>query len=232
MFEGVSFTGREIVAETVARMLFEVEAVRFMEGKPFIFTSGWASPVYIDCRRLISFPRVRGTLIDLGASLVCREAGFEAFDAVAGGETAGIPFAAWMADRLQLPMQYVRKKPKGFGRNAQIEGHVEDGQRVLLVEDLASDGRSKIVFAKALRDAGCIVDHVFVVFFYSIFKDSPKILADMGVSMHHLATWWDVLAVAKAGGRFAPGVLSDVESFLHDPAGWSKANGGIEKAPD
>ncbi len=232
MFAGVSFTGREIVAETVARMLFEVEAVRFMDGKPFIFTSGWASPVYIDCRRLISFPRVRGTLIDLGASLVCREAGFEAFDAVAGGETAGIPFAAWMADRLQLPMQYVRKKPKGFGRNAQIEGHVEEGQRVLLVEDLASDGRSKIVFAKALRDAGCTVDHVFVVFFYSIFKDSPKILADMGVSMHHLATWWDVLAVAKAGGRFAPGVLSEVESFLHDPAGWSKANGGIEKAPE
>ncbi len=232
MFVGVDFTDKAIVSATVARMLFEVEAVRFMSDKPFVFTSGWASPVYIDCRRLISFPRVRGTLMDLGASLVCREAGFEAFDAVAGGETAGIPFAAWMADRLGLPMQYVRKKPKGFGRNAQIEGHVTEGQRVLLVEDLASDGRSKVVFAKALRDAGCTVDHVFVVFFYNIFKDSPQILADMGVSMHHLATWWDVLAAAKAGDRFAPGVLAEVESFLNDPAGWSKANGGIDKAPE
>ena len=232
MFEGVGFTNKGVVAEAVARMLFEVEAVRFMGEKPFIFTSGWASPVYIDCRRLISFPRVRGTLIDLGASLVCREAGFERFDAVAGGETAGIPFAAWMADRLQLPMQYVRKKPKGFGRNAQIEGHVADGQRVLLVEDLASDGRSKTVFCKALRDAGATVDHVFVIFFYSIFRDSPRILAEMGVTMHHLATWWDVLAAAKAGGRFEPEVLREVESFLNDPAGWSKANGGIDKAPD
>lgn len=232
MFGGVTFVDKESVAETVARMLFEVDAVRFMGEKPFIFTSGWASPVYIDCRRLISFPRVRGTLMDLGASLICREAGFERFDAVAGGETAGIPFAAWMADRLQLPMQYVRKKPKGFGRNAQIEGHVAEGQRVLLVEDLASDGRSKVVFTDALRTAGCTVDHVFVIFFYSIFRDSPRILAEMGVTMHHLATWWDVLAVAKAGGKFQPSVLSEVESFLNDPAGWSKANGGIDRAPE
>ena len=232
MTQGIGFTDRKIMAEMTAKMLFEVEAVRFSADKPFIFTSGWASPVYIDCRRLISFPRVRGTLIDLGASLLCREAGFERFDAVAGGETAGIPFAAWMADRLQLPMQYVRKKPKGFGRNAQIEGHVEDGQRVLLVEDLATDGRSKIVFAKALRDAGCSVDHIFVVFYYSIFKDSPRIIEEMGVTMHHLATWWDVLAAAKACGRFEAGVLREVESFLHDPARWSKANGGIDKAPE
>ncbi|MDB5560003.1 MAG: orotate phosphoribosyltransferase [Enterovirga sp.] len=232
MFQGVTFADKAIAAETTARMLFEVDAVRFMEDKPFIFTSGWASPVYIDCRRLISFPRVRGTLMDLGASRVCQEAGFERFDAVAGGETAGIPFAAWMAERLQLPMQYVRKKPKGFGRNAQIEGHVTEGERILLVEDLTTDGRSKIVFANALRNAGCSVDHIFVVFYYSIFKDSPKILADMGLTMHHLATWWDVLAVAKAGGRFEPTVLREVESFLHDPAGWSKANGGIDKAPE
>ncbi len=232
MFQGVTFADQGAVSDSVARMLFEVEAVRFMAEKPFIFTSGWASPVYIDCRRLISFPRVRGTLIDLGASLVCREAGFERFDAVAGGETAGIPFAAWMADRLQLPMQYVRKKPKGFGRNAQIEGHVAEGQRVLLVEDLATDGRSKLLFANAMRDAGCSVDHLFVVFYYAIFKDSPKLLADMGLTMHHLATWWDVLAAAKAGGRFEPSVLREVESFLNDPAGWSKANGGIDKTPE
>ena len=142
------------MAELTAKMLLEVEAVRFMEDKPFIFTSGWASPVYTDCRRLISFPRVRQTLIDFGAATVFRDVGFEQFDTVVGGETAGIPFAAWMADRLMLPMQYVRKKPKGFGRNAQIEGHLEPGQRVLLVEDLTTDGRSKVNFCNALREAG------------------------------------------------------------------------------
>ena len=146
------FPDKEVIAELTAKMLIEVDAVRFMTDKPFIFTSGWASPVYTDCRRLISFPRVRQTLIDFGVATVERDVGFEQFDAVAGGETAGIPFAAWMADRLMLPMQYVRKKPKGFGRNAQIEGHIEDGDRVLLVEDMTTDGRSKVNFCKALRE--------------------------------------------------------------------------------
>src|SRR5947199_3929879 len=148
------FPDRQVIAELTARMLIEVEAVRFMGDKPFIFTSGRASPVYTDCRRLISFPRVRQTLIDFGVATVQREAGFEQFDAVAGGETAGIPFAAWFAERLALPMLYVRKKPKGFGRNAQIEGHFGDGARVLLVEDLATDGGSKHVFLDAIDQAG------------------------------------------------------------------------------
>src|SRR5712671_7183842 len=139
-----SFPDRQVIADLTAKMFLEVEAVRFMADKPFIFTSGWASPVYTDCRRLISFPRVRRTLMDFGASIIMREAGFEQFDAVAGGETAGIPFAAWMADKLALPMLYVRKQPKGFGRNSQIEGDVKDGARVLLVEDLASEGTSKL----------------------------------------------------------------------------------------
>lgn len=232
MTGGLSFPDRATIAAMTARMLFEVEAVRFYEEKPFIFTSGWASPVYVDCRRLISFPRVRRALIDFGAATTLREAGFERFDVVAGGETAGIPFAAWMADRLDLPMQYVRKKPKGFGRNAQIEGHVVPGQRTLLVEDLATDGRSKVIFTKALREAGAEVEHVFVVFFYAIFAGSTEALAEMGVKLHHLATWWDVLAAAKEFGRFAPPVLREVESFLHDPSGWSKANGGAERTPE
>src|SRR5690606_9988382 len=137
------------------------------------------SPVYIDCRKLISFPRLRQTIIDFGASIILRDAGFERFDAVAGGETAGIPFAAWMADRLMLPMQYVRKQPKGFGRDAQIEGHVEEGQRILLVEDLTTDGRSKANFCTALRNAGASVDHVFVVFHYGIFPDSERVMAEI-----------------------------------------------------
>src|SRR5512135_3750444 len=163
---------RAFIAETTAKMLLEVKAVLFSEGKPFIFTSGWASPVYIDCRKLIFYPRIRRQLVDFAAATLARDAGFEQFDVVAGGETAGIPYAAWIADRLGLPMLYVRKKPKGFGRNAQIEGDVREGARVLLVEDLATDGRSKLTFAEALRTAGCQVSHTFVVFHYGIFKES------------------------------------------------------------
>src|SRR5215472_16839554 len=110
MSAGTVFPDKKVMAELTAKMLLEVEAVRFMAEKPFVFTSGWASPVYTDCRRLISFPRVRQSLVDFGVATILRDVGFEQFDAVAGGETAGIPFAAWMADRLMLPMQYVRKK--------------------------------------------------------------------------------------------------------------------------
>ncbi len=222
-----AFPDKALMAELTAKMLLEVEAVRFMEEKPFIFTSGWASPVYTDCRRLISFPHVRRTLIDFGASLLMREAGFEQFDAVAGGETAGIPFAAWMADHLDLPMLYVRKKPKGFGRNAQIEGNIIEGQRILLVEDMTSDGRSKINFCNALRAAGGKIEHVFVVFFYDIFPEAPAIIRELGVTLHALATWWDVLRVAKASGKFDSTKLAEAEKFMHDPAGWSKVHGGV-----
>jgi orotate phosphoribosyltransferase len=227
MIEGASFPDKKVIAELTAKMLLEVEAVRFNPDKPFIFTSGWASPVYTDCRRLISFPRVRKQLIEFGVSTVMREVGFEQFDAVAGGETAGIPYAAWMADRLGLPMQYVRKKAKGFGRNAQIEGHLEEGQRVLLVEDLTTDGRSKVNFCNALRGAGAKVEHCFVVFYYDIMPGGTKILDDLGIALHRLATWWDVLAVAKESGKLSRAMLDEVEKFMRDPPGWSKAHGGV-----
>jgi orotate phosphoribosyltransferase len=222
---------KSLIADLTAKAMLEVKAVHFSEGKPFIFTSGWASPVYIDCRKLISYPRVRSALIDFATATIVREVGFEQFDTVAGGETAGIPYAAWIADRLSLPMQYVRKKPKGFGRNAQIEGHVEEGARTLLVEDLTTDGRSKVNFCTALRDAGAIVDHVFVMFYYDIFPESKKIIADINVKLLHLATWWDVLRVVKQGGYFEPQVIDEVERFLHAPAQWSAEHGGVSAFP-
>ncbi len=231
MAKGLGFPDKAAMAELTARMLLEIEAVQFRPEKPFIFTSGWASPVYTDCRKIISFPRVRQTLVDFGAATVLREAGFEQFDAVAGGETAGIPFAAWMADRLMLPMQYVRKKPKGFGRNAQIEGVVAEGQRVLLVEDMTTDGGSKVNFCKALRAAGARVEHVLVFFYYDIFPHGRKVFADLGVTLHALATWWDVLAAARASGKFDPAMLSEVEGFMRDPPAWSKAHGGVGEIP-
>jgi len=217
---------RTFIAQTTARMLLEVKAVLFWDEKPFIFTSGWASPVYIDCRKLIFYPRIRSQLVDFAVATLQRDAGFEQFDVVAGGETAGIPYAAWIADRLGLPMQYVRKKPKGFGRNAQIEGDVREGARTLLVEDLTTDGRSKINFCQALRGAGAVVEHVFVNFYYDIFPESKKILSDLNVKLHHLATWWDVLAVVKQEGYLPAAQISEVEKFLNAPAQWSAAHGG------
>ncbi len=225
-----AFVDNSVVADLTAKMLLEVEAVLFNAEQPYIFTSGRASPVYIDCRRLISFPRVRGALMDFGHARVLAEIGFESIDAVAGGETAGIPFAAWIAERLMLPMLYVRKAAKGFGRNARIEGNLVDGQRVLLVEDLNSDGGSKVNFADAIREAGGKVGHVFVIFDYGIFPEAPGIMAGAGLTLHSLATWWDVLRIAKAAGKFDTRTLDEVEKFMNDPTGWSAAHGGTEAA--
>jgi orotate phosphoribosyltransferase len=209
-------------AELTARILLETESVLFRPEDPFTFTSGLRSPVYIDCRRLISFPRARRKLMDLAADLIVRHAGFESLDAIAGGETAGIPFAAWIADRLSLPMLYVRKQPKDFGRNAQIEGELRDEDRVLLVEDLASEGTSKLNFVRAIRQAGGRIGHAFVIFNYGIFPQIETSLAAEGITLLALATWWDVAAVAERLGHFAPGQYEAVESFLKDPNGWGR----------
>lgn len=221
-----SFADKKTIAKLTANMLLEIEAVHVNADEPFTLTSGAKSPVYIDCRKLISFPRIRSSLMDFGASILASDVGFEAFDSVAGGETAGIPFAAFLAERLALPMQYVRKKPKGFGRNAQIEGALDEGAHVLLVEDLATDGGSKFLFADALRKAGANCDHVFVIFYYDIFKSAPAQLADAGLTLHYLATWWDVLAALKDSPNYSDATVAAVEAFLHDPKGWSTAHGG------
>lgn len=223
-----SFPDRELIAELSAKMLLEIGAINFRPNDPYILTSGKASPVYIDCRKIISFPRVRSTLMDFGASTIMRDIGFESIDAVAGGETAGIPFAAWLAERMSLPMQYVRKKPKGFGRDAQIEGYLEEGSKVLLVEDLTTDGGSKITFCDALRKAGAEVSDTFVIFFYDIFPDTRQRLADVGINLHSLTTWWDVLKVCKASNQMDSQAIAEIESFLNAPEEWSLSHGGSE----
>ena len=211
------------MARLTARALLEINAVHFNTETPFTLASGLASPTYIDCRKLISYPRIRAALMDFLCVTVMRDVGFEAFDNIAGGETAGIPFAALVAERLALPMTYVRKKPKGYGRNARIEGVMSPGQRVLLVEDLATDGGSKLSFVDAIRDTGATCAHTAVIFSYGIFPETPQKLADHGIALHHLCTWWDVLAEARAQTAFDTATLTEVEAFLHDPRAWQAA---------
>ncbi len=209
-----------------ARILLDIKAVNFRPHKPYILTSGWASPVYIDCRKLISYPDQRRRVMDLAVAMIERQVGTESIDAVAGGETAGIAYAAWIAEAKSKPMIYVRKKPKGFGRMAQIEGDLVEGSRVLLVEDMASDGASTILFVDALKAAGAAVTDAFVVFFYGVFPGALKDLRQTGVKLHHLADWRDVLAAAAEGGHFPQTAIAGVREFLGDPVAWSAAHGG------
>lgn len=210
----------------MARILLDIGAVAIRPQEPFTFTAGWKSPVYIDCRKLISFPAERRQAMEMAVRLIAADVGFDAIDKVAGGETAGIPYAAWIAEATGKPMLYVRKQPKGFGRNAQIEGDPKDGDRVLLVEDLTTDGGSKVRFADALRRAGMTVSHTFVVFYYGVFPGARETLAAAGLGLHYLADWWDVLAEAEATEDMAPEAIAAAREFLADPVAWSVAHGG------
>jgi orotate phosphoribosyltransferase len=217
---------QQAAGQTVAKILLDIKAVNFRPEEPYKLTAGWASPVYIDCRKLISFPAARQTVTKLAREEIIERIGEGKLDGVAGGETAGIPYAAWISDALNLPMQYVRKKPKGFGRMAQIEGELLEGQKIILVEDLASDGGSKLLFVKALRDAGAQCEHCLVVFFYGAFPGAIESLAQENIALHYLATWADVIKVAEEGNYFPTKAIDGVKEFLKDPVAWSVAHGG------
>lgn len=213
------------IALDVARMLLDIKAINISHEQPFTLTSGRKSPVYIDCRRIISFPDQRRRIIDHAVHVLKASGALDKTDIIAGGETAGIAYAAWIAEKLDLPMLYVRKKPKGFGKMAQIEGVMDrDGCHVLLVEDLATDGGSKVAFCNTLRQAGALVTDAFSIFYYGIYPHSRDMLKDAGLRLHFLTTWWQVLEAAKEKNAFSKEALGELESFLADPDNWSAAH--------
>lgn len=226
-----AFNEKSVMAELMAKMLWEIRAVHFRADQPYKLSSGMMSPVYIDCRKLISYPRIRSAVMDFAAATILSEAGFEQFDCVAGGETAGIPFAAYLSERLALPMIYVRKQPKGHGRNAQIEGEMKEGSRVLVIEDLTTAGGSMFKFIDAIRAAGGVVDHGIALFYYGIFPEAGARFDNGKVKLHHIATWREVLQVAREQALFDAGTLNSVEAFLDEPLSWSAAHGGVSELP-
>jgi orotate phosphoribosyltransferase len=214
------------VAKTVARALLRAGCVSLKADEPFRLPSGWTSPVYMDCRRLISFPAIRRKIVSLGVDLLRARGCLDGVASLAGGETSGIALAAWFAETLDLPLQYVRKKPVG---RSQIEGVMKAGEQVLLIDDVMAGGRSATKFCRALVAAGAIVKDVFVIFDYGTFP-TRDLLGAIGLRAHSLATWADVVAVAREDGTFKTQALVEIEAFLRDPAAWSEAHGGIASA--
>jgi orotate phosphoribosyltransferase len=211
---------------TVAKALIEAGCVQFRVDEPFRLPSGWTSPVYMDCRRLISFPKLRHDLVGESLQLLRDRNCLQGIDAIVGAESSGIAMAAWIADNLQLPMQYVRKKAKGLGPSTQIEGVVETGDRILLIDDLMAAGESKREFCRALNEVGAKMKDIFVIFDYGVFPTS-EVLERWGVTVHSLATWQDVLAAARKDSLIDNRSLNELEAYLKDPVAWSHAHGGI-----
>jgi orotate phosphoribosyltransferase len=219
---------RKEIGGAVAQLLFESGAIHVSRQQPFILAAGWASPVYVDVRIVLGDPALRQAVTELAVRYVTAMLPQASIDAVAGAETAGIPFAAWLADRLNVKMRYVRKRPLGIGRNAQVEGGDVDGLNVLLVDDLTTDGGSKLGFARGLRSAGADVEHVLTIFYHDVFPGASERLAEAGLMLHPLATWADILR-STAAGQMSLQDRAEIERFLADPVAWSTRHGGRAK---
>jgi len=202
----------------VAQILIDIESVRFSFDKPFTLTSGLKSPVYVDCRKIISYVSERSIILNYAIEYF-KENKIE-FEILAGGETAGIPYAAFFSQILKKPMIYIRKKPKGFGKDQQIEGNYTKNQKAILIEDLATDGGSKIIFVNALRDANIQVSDIFVVFYYDIFNINKSPLGSLNVKIHSLCTWKNIISVLTEKKLFSDEKIQNLKNFLHNPEDW------------
>ena len=212
-----------ISPKTMAKILLDLNCVSLKKEEPFRLPSGWASPGYIDCRKLISFPKIRREIVSSGLSLLKERGVLDGLTAVAGGESSGIPLAAWIADQLNLPLLYVRKRIVG---RRQIEGVLPKDGKVLLVDDLMAAGTSKANFLRCLKDAGVKVQDIFVIFDYATFP-TESLLKPYEVSIHSLTTWRDIFSLAQENAMFDQASLDDLYLFLENTSSWSRDHGGI-----
>jgi len=210
------------MSEKIAEKLIDIGSVQFSLDEHFILTSGLKSPVYVDCRKIISFIDEREFIMNEAVRYL-KKNNIE-FDLVAGGETAGIPYAAFISEKIKKPMLYVRKKSKGFGKNQQIEGVYKENQKVILIEDLATDGGSKVIFVEAMRKSSLIVKDIFVIFYYDVFNIEESILSKLDVNIHSLCTWKDIITVMEKRNLFNNNDIDNLKNFLSDPDEWRSKN--------
>jgi len=207
--------------EKIAEILLKIDAFSVNVEEPFKFVSGLLSPIYTDCRKLISFPKERKIVIDTAVEIVKKEIGLKNIDVIAGGETAGVPLASWLSDRLNLPMIYVRKEPKGYGKQKQTEGVLKEGQRILLFEDMMSTGGSKMNFFNGIRNDGGVMKHCLVIYEYG-FEEARKTLAENGITLHSMTDLNTVLKVAEKISYFKKEEISKIKEWFKNPEKWKK----------
>lgn len=214
--------------QAAALALWQHEAVRVDLEEPFRLASGNRSPIYVNCRRPISDPAFLGLFAAAARALLARRAIDP--DVVAGGETAGIPYAAILAVALGKPLVYVRKQAKGHGLANRVEGAVEPGARVLLVEDLITDGGSKLGFLDALAEAGARVENALVLFDRQ--QGGDVTLAARGVALAAVTDRATALAVGVEAGLLSAAERDEVETYFRDPADWHRRRGLDWKSSD
>ena len=204
----------ELMNRTVAEDLLEIKAVFFQPNDPFTWSSGIKSPIYCDNRLTISYPQVRKNISESLSRLIVSK--FPNVQVVAGTATAGIPHAALVSNELNLPMCYVRSKAKAHGKGNQIEGKVETGQKVVVVEDLISTGGSAIAAVDALREAGCEVLGVVAIFTYGL-EVADDNLANYQIDAHALCDYQTLMDVAIEKDYIGEGDRKKLSKWVENP---------------
>ncbi|MEK4850662.1 orotate phosphoribosyltransferase [Paenibacillus sp. FSL H7-0756] len=202
-------------SEQVASHLLEIGAVALRPQEPFTWTSGIKSPIYCDNRLTMAFPAVRNYIAEAFAELI--RTSYPDAEVIAGTATAGIPHAAWVADKLGLPMAYIRDKAKGHGKQNQIEGLIAPGQKVVVIEDLISTGGSSIKAAQAVQEAGGLPLAVLAIFSYELDR-AVEAFAAAELPLQSLSNYSTLINVALAQGKIAESDVALLQSWRQDPA--------------
>lgn len=209
-------------SQTVAKILLELNAITLNPKKPFKYASGIISPVYTDCRVLMAYPDKRKAIRDFYIEAI-KNSGV-LFDVVAGTATAGIPHAAWIADKLNLPMVYVRGKAKDHGKENLMEGIIKKGQKAIVIEDLISTGESAINSVNAVREAGGEISHVFSIITYGLNKAQQN-FDDNRLTLVSLTNFQDVVEVAQEIGYINKEEIKVILDWTSDPINWGRKMG-------
>ncbi|KZE96236.1 orotate phosphoribosyltransferase [Geobacillus stearothermophilus] len=201
----------------IAAKLLEIGAVALQPNEPFTWSSGLKSPIYCDNRLTLAYPDVR-RLIAAGLAELIRTQ-FPEADLIAGTATAGIPHAAWVSERLGLPMCYVRSQAKAHGKGKQIEGKAEPGQRVVVIEDLISTGGSSLAAVRALKEAGCEVLGVAAIFTYGLDKAKQAFAAE-NLPAYTLTDYDTLIETAVRLGAVSEHDLATLRKWRENPEEW------------
>ncbi|MBY9076995.1 orotate phosphoribosyltransferase [Paenibacillus sp. HN-1] len=202
-------------SEQIASYLLKIEAVALRPQQPFTWTSGIKSPIYCDNRLTLSYPDIRSYIADAFAELIATQ--YPGTEVIAGTATAGIPHAAWVADKLNLPMAYIRDKAKGHGKQNQIEGIISPGQKVVVIEDLISTGGSSLKAAEAVKEAGAEPVAVLAIFSYQLDR-AEKAFQEAGIPLQSLSDYGTLIEVALGQGKIASTDMELLQSWRKDPS--------------
>ena len=205
--------------KAVAEKLLQVQAVKLNEENPFTWASGWKSPIYCDNRKVLSFPYVRDFIKSELCSVIFEQ--FPEAEALAGVATAGIAWGAMAADQLKLPFMYVRPKPKEHGMGNQIEGSVEPGQKILVIEDLISTGKSSLQVCDVIKAAGMEVIGMVSIFNYG-FPEAADAFTKAGIKLQSLTNYEILIQLAIEKKIVDENQLKSLLNWRSNPSEWKK----------